>query len=235
MDLRTSRDNIEIQKAWKAFTCAEESEIKKQKVFQKGFTTCENQDIIKWDESLHPRDEHGCFTNSGGLTSPLVDGPAESRAYIDTYFSEHSDVAERVSQYKDVLSNVQNFAVNHPNAAEGTYDAVTGEAIDTKDLNGLCVTFHQNLSMADPYGAYTADDYAALCAIAKNELGAKSVNIGYFGGAAEVSFVCESQKAAVDFAIAHNQHSVYDPTEGEYGDAIINAYYNPETNPIEGH
>ncbi len=190
---------------------------------------------LRWDELLHPRDELGRFTNSGGITSALVDGPATSRAYIQEYLSKHNGLVEEAVKYANVLAVVQNFASTHKDMPEGTYDAITGEAIDQKDLNGLCVTFHQNLSLEDPYGAYTAEDYAALCAIAKNELNAKSVNIGYFGGAAEVSFVCESQTAAVNFAIAHNQHSIYDPTEGEYGKAILSAYYNPRTNPIEGH
>lgn len=210
--------------------------INDEDLSQKPFTFIGKNDIIrKWDEEQHPRDEKGRFTNVGGPTAPLVDGPTESAAYIESYFSEHSEVEEEAKKYLSVLSNVQNFAADHPGAEEGTYDAVTGEKLDPKNLNGYCVTFHQNLSMSDPYGAYTAESYAALCAIAKNELGAQSVNIGFFGGTAEVSFVCESQKAAVDFAIAHNQHSIYDPTEGEWGEAIENAYFNPDTNAIEGH
>ncbi len=186
----------------------------------------------EWDETLHPRDEQGRFTNEGGIMSPLIDGPSQSDSYIDSYMSDHPDVKAEIQNYMDVLDNVQNFAKDHPDAEEGTYDAVTGEAVDMSTVNGFCVTFHQNLSLENPYGAYTKETYAALCAIAKNELGTSGVNIGYFGGAAEVSFTCPDQSKVVDFAIAHNQHSVFDPDEGE---AVENAYFNKKTNIISGH
>ncbi len=188
-----------------------------------------------WDDELHPRDKEGRFTNSGGITAPKVNGPAGSKEYIKGYFAEHPEVEKEAEKYMGVMDNVINFKKDHPNAKEGTYDAVTGEDIKKEDLDGYCVTFHQNFSEDDPFGAYDSQTYAAMCAIAMNELGSKSVNIGYFGGSPEVSFVCKDQTKVVDFAITHNQHSVFDPSLGEDGEPVKNAYYIRETNPIKGY
>lgn len=156
----------------------------------------------------------------------LVDGPSQSSKYVRDYMREHPQVRTQAKQYKSVLQNVRNFQQNHPCAEDGTYNAVTGKAVET---DGYSVTFHQNHTMQDPYGAYTDKDYADLCAIAKNELQSEDVYIGYFGNA-EVSFTCKSKEQAMKFAIEHNQQSIYDP----YRDKTIeNPFYNPKTNPTK--
>ena len=160
-------------------------------------------------------------------TSVKVDGPKNSRTFIKSYLKEHPEVKKDIPKYKKVLDNVKNFQRDHPGAEMGTYDAVTGKKVD--DLQGYCVTFHQNDTAQNPYGAYTPEDYAALCAIAKHQLGSGSVNIGYFGNA-EVSFTCPDERTAKQFAVEHNQHSIYNSKTGR---VMRNKFYNPETNPID--
>lgn len=166
----------------------------------------------------------------GGTGSPIkVNGPTQSKAFADDYLATHPEVAKEAEKYKNVLSDVQNFQKNHPDAEEGTYSAVTGELVNP--TGGFAVTFHQNLSKDNPYGGYDSDTYAKMCAIAKNELGSKDVYIGFFGNA-EVSFNCASKEQAMKFAKEHNQHSIFDCNTFE---TILNSDYDPTTNPIEGH
>lgn len=162
-------------------------------------------------------------TNGGKAIA--VDGPGQTQAFIDKYVSAHPEVAKEAAGLTGVLDEVKNFQKRHPGIEDGTYDAVTGRSVDA---SGFCVTFHQNDSLEDPYAAYTASSYAAMSAIAKRELGATGVNIGYYGNA-EVSFTCSNYDKAMKFAIEHNQESVYDSIRGEI---ITNdSFYNKKTNP----
>lgn len=166
---------------------------------------------------------------ASGASPIKVNGPKDSKEYAERYLSDHPEVAKEVEKYKNVLHDVQNFQKNHPDAVEGTYNAVTGELVNL--TGGYAVTFHQNLTKDDPFGGYDSDTYAKMCAIAKHQLGSDDVNIGFFGNA-EVSFNCASKEQAMKFAVEHNQHSIFDCTTFE---TIINKSYNPVTNPIEGH
>ena len=201
----------------------------------------------RWEENAHPRDKDGRFTSGGGsekaetgtksgvkgsggaFSSRIqVDGPKGSKKFAEGYFKDHPEVKKEAKKYKGVLDKVKNFREQNPDAEDGTYSATTGKRIDLTD--GFCVTFHQNLKADDPFGGYTDEDYANMCAIAKNELGSDDVNIGFFGNP-EVSFHCKDAKKAQKFAIEHNQHSVYNVADD---DLWINPYYNRRTNPIEG-
>lgn len=156
-------------------------------------------------------------------------GPSGSQKYIDGYEKQHPGTKEKAKAYTSVMKNVRDFQKDHPNAEIGTYNAVTGEL--DNPTGGICVTFHQNHTTKDPYGAYTDKTYAEMCAISMQELGSKNVNIGYFGNA-EVSFntPTNNKLRAVQFCIEHNQHSIYDC---ETGATVINPYYNAELNPID--
>lgn len=163
-----------------------------------------------------------------GLNASLkVGGPKGARKYIEEYFKAHPEVAAESAKYMDVRRKVQDFLKDHPEAENfNTYDAETGEVKNI--TSGFCVTFHQNNSADDPLGGYSDKDYADLCAIAVRELGASGVNIGYYGNP-EVSFECQSEKAAKTFAVEHNQHSIYNASTGR---TLKNKQYNPELNPI---
>lgn len=152
-----------------------------------------------------------------------VSGPAKSKEFIRQYMPEHPEVAAEVPKYKGVLEKVRTFSAKEP----GTYSAITGEKLDIPE--GYSVTFHQNMTAEDPYGAYTDDDYAAMCAIAKHELGSDDVYIGFFGNP-EVSFLCKDEKTAKKFAIEHNQHSIWNNWTNRL---IVNRKkYRPDLNPI---
>ena len=163
-----------------------------------------------------------------GLKAAMeVGGPKAAREYCKKYLADHPDVAREVPKYMDVRKKVANFTTDHPEAENfNTYDAETGKVkpIDS----GFCVTFHQNNTPDDPLGAYSDEDYAAMCAIAIHELGADGVNIGYYGNP-EVSFVCQDEKAAKEFAIRHNQQSVYNAKTGR---TLVNKQWRKELNPI---
>lgn len=162
-----------------------------------------------------------------GKNEIKVMGPAASGKFIEDYEKDHPGTKEKAKEFGSVMSNVRDFQKNHPGAEMGTYNAVTGE-LDNPD-GGICVTFHQNHTTKDPYGDYSDQTYAEMCAISMRELGSKNVQIGYFGNA-EVSFNTNDKKRAVQFCIEHNQHSLYDCDTGA---TIRNPYYNSDLNPIE--
>lgn len=202
----------------------------------------------RWEENKHPRAKDGKFAsgNGGGggtekaeskqvkseatSAKPVakanveLDGPSGSKKFADDYMKSHPEVAKEASKYKGVLDKVKNFTADE----DGTFNATTGERLELTD--GFCVTFHQNLKIGDEYGAYDDDTYSKMCAISKNELGSSDVYIGYYGNP-EVSFNCKDEKTAMDFAIKHNQKSIYNCKTGK---TILNKHYNPDTNPIEG-
>jgi len=203
----------------------------------------------EWDESLHPRDEDGKFSDGTGggtkavpakdthakTTSPSgagrikVAGPKATKQFISEYTKAHPEIKQDAKKYANVLNDVTHFKEKYPNAEPNkSYDAVTGELVDVN--KGYCVTFHQNKAVGDEYGDYDADDYAAMCAIAMKELGADTCYIGYFGNP-EVSFNCPDFDTAKRFAIEHNQQSVYDAANGELW---INKYWDEKLNPIAG-
>lgn len=157
-----------------------------------------------------------------------VRGPKQTKAYIQKRLKENPKLAEVAKKFKSILSEVRDFDKNHPNAEDGTYDALTGKNV-SDEIGGYCVTFHQNLTADDPFGGYDDDDYAAMCAIAQNDLGSKSVYIGHYGNP-EVSFTCPSVEKAFKFSVEHNQESIYDTDSGKL---IRNVYYyDNEANPI---
>ena len=162
-----------------------------------------------------------------GLNAAVeVSGPKASRKWMEGYFKEHPEVEKESAKYMDVRSKVDNFLKDHPNAENyKTYDT-KGNVKEVKD--GYCVTFHQNNTETDPLGAYTDEDYAKMVAIAMHELGADEVNIGYYGNP-EVSFVCKDEKTAKEFAVKHNQESVYNASTGR---TLHNKKWDPNLNPI---
>lgn len=184
---------------------------------------------LEWDESKHPRAKDGKFSSTGGGSGKIeVRGPKASKSFIKAVTKKYPGIEKEFPKYKGVLARVKDFEKNNPGAEDGTYDALTGES---KDVNkGYCVTFHQNLKIGNEFGGYDDDDYAAMCAISMRELGTNEVNIGYFGNP-EVSFVCDDEGKARDFARRHNQHSVYNAETGELWE---NPDWDEKTNPIKG-
>ena len=164
---------------------------------------------------------------SGLKAAMEVGGPKAARKYISKYMKKHPEVAKDVEKYMGVRTMVRDFLKNNPNAENfQTYDAETGEVKPI--TSGFCVTFHQNNTETDPLGGYSDEDYAALCAIAVRELGAKGVNIGYYGNP-EVSFECQDEKTAKEFAVRHNQQSIYNASTGR---TLKNKKYRQDLNPI---
>lgn len=146
-----------------------------------------------------------------------VDGKEKTGEFIEWYISEYPTVKKEIPKYRGILSKIKEY-----NKAEyGTYDILTGKKTE---LNGYSVTFHQN----SPEG-YTDEEYAAMCAISKRELGSDSVYINCYGKP-EVGFICKSKSLAMDFAVKHNQQSIYDSEKDE---TIPNKYWSRETNPIK--
>ena len=200
----------------------------------------------RWEEDKHPRAKDGKFTSGNGVSSETsisreppsaskkvqninINGPKETKAFIESYFSKHPEVKNEVKKYKDVFENVTKFTERFPNAEdENSYDPITGEKVDVS--SGFCVTFHQNFEIGNEFGAYDSDTYAAMCAISMNELGAERCYIGYFGNP-EISFNCPDEETAKRFAIEHNQHSVFNAATFELWE---NPYWDENTNPIKG-
>ena len=160
---------------------------------------------------------------------PLVLGPAMSKQFIENYVSQHPDIIWEFSKYADIYDLVQHFDEHYPEAENyHTYNALTGELNDPDA--GYCATFHQNLSEDDPFGGYTAEEYAAMCAITARELDTDQVNIGYFGNP-EVSFTCMDKEKALRFSVRHNQSSIYCASTDE---TLMNPKWDRKLNSIRG-
>ena len=157
-----------------------------------------------------------------------VNGPKDSKRWAQKYAEQYPEVMKDASKYAPVMKNVMEFSKNHPDIQDCTCDALTGEIVPPEKIPGYCVTFHQNFTEDDPYGGYTPEDYALMCAITKRELGTDSVYIGVYGNP-EVSFPCKDLQKAMDFARIHNQETVYDPENDEL---IWNGEYDSKLNPI---
>ena len=179
-----------------------------------------------FDETKHPRDENGRFASSGAAMNSKteVNGPKETKGFIKDYFAKNPEVKKDVKKFKGILDKVKNFTAD----GDGTFSATTGEKLDLDD--GYCVTFHQNYTLDDKFGAYDDESYAQMCAIAKHALGSDDVYIGYYGNP-EVSFKAKDYKSAMDFAMKHNQKSIFNNKTKK---TRMNWNYNPKTNPIEG-
>ena len=159
----------------------------------------------------------------------LVAGPTKSKEFIEAYVTEHPDIIWEFSKYLPVFELVQNFETYYPDVENyNTYNAMTGTLNNPE--TGFCVTFHQNLAADDPFGGYTDEEYAAMCAIAIRELDAEDVDIGYFGNT-EVSFTCMDKEKALRFSVQHNQNSIY--CASTY-DTPVNPKWDSSLNPIRG-
>lgn len=152
-------------------------------------------------------------------------GPSGAKDYISNYMKDNKGVLAESKKYMGVMENTMRFSSDH----DCTVDAVTLEEKNYDD--GYSLTFHQNKTETEHFGGYNAETYAMMTAIAMHELNAPAPDIGYFGGGPESSFNCKDRKKAMKFAIAHNQHSIFDCATFITEE---NPFYDYSLNPIEG-
>ena len=161
-----------------------------------------------------------------------VNGPKETKKYIESYLKAHPDAEKTVradaKKYADALQRVKRFQKDHPDAGYGTYNMLTGELENPSD--GYCLTFHQNHEIGNEFGGYDDETYAMMAAVAKHELGSKDVYIGFFGNP-EISFNCKNYQQAKRYCVEHNQNSIYD---AKRHCLWINENWDESTNPIKG-
>lgn len=158
-------------------------------------------------------------------TSYQILGKNGLNNYLNKQIIARPEYNEEAKSFSYVLNTVKKFNELKPNAEIGTYDVRTLELIPTEEINGVCVTFHQNQSTDDLYGYYTDETYALLCAIAMHELNTNIITIGYYGSP-EISFICkpddntdealnDKTEMATAFAEKHNQESIYVSSTGK--------------------
>lgn len=161
----------------------------------------------------------------------LVAGPQMSRQYIENYVREHPDIIWEINDYLFVYDLVQHFTEEYPEAQNYNTYTVDENGYRVKEMDsGYCVSFHQNLSVDQPFAGYTPEEYAAMVAISLRELDTDEVNIGYFGNP-EISFRCMDKEKALRFAVQHNQNSIYCVSTDE---TPVNPKWDGSLNPIRG-
>ncbi len=164
-------------------------------------------------------------------TEVLVAGPQMTRQFIENYVRENPDVIWEAFGHLYYYEVVQSFAELFPDAENYNTYYVTEDGYETAEMDaGYCVTFHQNLTADNPFGGYTAQEYAFMIAITLRELDAEGVYIGYFGNP-EISFLCMDKEKALRFAVQHNQNSIYCVSTDE---TPVNPKWDGTLNPIEG-
>lgn len=149
-------------------------------------------------------------------------GPKDAKKYLEGKKID-PDAAKK---YGNIRRELMEFDKAHPDLVNGTFDVNTHD--DAKLKRGFSVTFHQNNKEDDPFGGYDDETYAQMISDAKEELDSKV----YFGnyGNPEVSFCTEDIDVAMEYAVQHNQESIWDNKAGR---GYINPFYKPEYNPIK--
>ena len=168
----------------------------------------------------------------------VAEGPKGTKKFLERYAKEHGvDLKAEGKKYEKALSTVQNFEKIAPDKKDGTF-SINPPHDEQKITRGFSVTFHQNNKADDPFGGYDPETYGQMCAVAKRELSddpdaypTGGPYVGHFGNP-ELSFVADDVDNALEFAVQHNQHSIWD---NKAGMLLINPFYKPELNPIEGH
>ena len=145
--------------------------------------------------------------------------------YIKDYEKLYPEIKTEAKKYSGYLETIKKF--NDVKREDGTYDLKTGEKVELS--SGFQVTFHQNKSMEERFGAYSDEDYSTMIAITLKEIGADKVYCGNFGNA-EISFTCNNEKLAKRFCQEQNQHSLW---KNEKQEIWENPKYNKKTNPTE--
>jgi len=164
-------------------------------------------------------------------TEVLVAGPQMTRQFIENYVREHPDIIWNVFGFLYYYEVVQYFADMFPDAENYNTYYIDENGYQTAEMDsGFCVTFHQNLSADNPFGGYTAQEYAFMIAITIQELDAEAVYVGYFGNP-EISFLCMDKEKALRFAVQHNQNSIYCVSTDE---TPVNPNWDSTLNPIRG-
>ena len=182
---------------------------------------------MKWGK--HKAKEEESSLGRRSANSPIkVNGPKATKQYVEDYFKKFPEVKKEVPKYRGILDNVKHFSERFPNAVNGSYNPLTGKPVKVE--SGQCVTFHQNYKIGDEYGGYDDEMYASMTAISMHKLKATECYVGVFGNP-EFSFNCSDKKTAHEFAIEHNQNSVYDAGKGT---TWRNKYWDERTNPIKG-
>lgn len=166
-----------------------------------------------------------------------VKSPSETRKYLAEWQDKNPDIdlKKEGEQYKKVLSTVRDFEKNAPDKKDGTFSMEPPHKPQNLK-RGFSLTFHQNNTADDPFGAYDDDTYGQMCAMTMHDLTGlgyetKGPFVGHYGNP-EVSFVADDVDDALDFAVRHNQASVWD---NKAQIEMINPFYKPEFNPIKGH
>ena len=173
------------------------------------------------------KNEHGTSLHELNEAPAISNKAAASftKDYIRQYVDTHPEIKKEVPKYRGYLDKIKKF--NNVKREDGTYDLGTGKKVDLS--SGFQVTFHQNKSMAERFGAYSDEEYATMIAITMKEIGADKVYCGNFGNA-EISFTCNDEKIAKRFCEEQNQHSLW---KNEKQEIWENPKYNKKTNPTE--
>lgn len=168
----------------------------------------------------------------------LAKGPKETKKFLKKYAEEHGvDIEAEGKKYGKALDTVRDFEKIAPDKKDGTF-SMNPPYKPQNISRGFSVTFHQNNTADDPFGGYDPETYGQMCAVAKRELSndpdtypTKGPFIGHFGNP-ELSFVADDVDNALEFAVQHNQQSVWD---NKAGLLMVNPFYKPDLNPIHGY
>ncbi len=168
----------------------------------------------EFDESEHPRDEDGKFTNKGqtGVFKKSAD-------LMDTSNSEGLTTEPKKHKIKGQKAKL--LALK--NKPDGTYDLETGEAVSYE--SGYQVSFQQTGD------TYTDAEYDDKVVEMIKRTGSRAHG-GVYAGVPEISFHTDNINEAMRIAVEYNQESVFDWAAARCGDwdnaLIINTQYDAE-------
>ena len=165
----------------------------------------------------------------------VANGPKGAKSFLEQYEKEHGDLSKEAKAYSNALDTVKDFDKIAPDKKDGTF-SMSPPYKPTDPKRGFSVTFHQNNTVDDPFGGYDSDTYSKMCAVAMRELTkdadaypTKGPYIGHYGNP-ELSFVADDVDNALEFAVQHNQESIWD---NKAGMLMLNPFYKREHNPTK--
>ncbi len=205
-----------------------------------------------WDESDHPRDGDGKFTDksggSGGAKQKL--NAALNKMHheeIHKKLSDALDKSKEQEQSAETAGNpkesekkprekkvgVQKRLASYKGKPQATYNYDTGEVVHL--TSGYMVSFHCNEADGDGhykshFGRYTEEEYDNLANSFAEENDADTY-IGTYDEEPEVSFHIKNLDQARKLMIKYNQDAIWDNAAGV---PIMNKKRDKSKNPMRG-
>ena len=223
-------------------------ERRKRRLLARGLRLDGKRDKMRsdeWQEELHPRDDAGRFSTSGGGGAKSGENKSEKKEPKLPSAKSIGFVPKTKSLYRNVRDSLvaRHKALRKCQGLDGlpdcTVDPDTGKMVTFDD--GFQVSFQTSLSEGSEDGALSDEEYDGIVEELRRRTGSKPY-VGVFEEA-ETSFHCKTRRDAMRLAKQFNQQSILDwkamkkYENKEWTPEVVNAIFvpNPNYDPSKNH